>query len=130
LFLGFAVSFVSAKEVEFAALASLIVGCFGTLRQLDIKRFLAYGSIAHTGYLLMGDITATYTYLATYILTSFLFFSVLLNTRLNGREIIHLSDLRFVGQSGNLLDRSILVMVLASMAGLPPFGGFYGKMLV
>lgn len=130
LFLGFATSFVSVKEVEFASLTSLVVGCFGTLRQVDVKRFLAYGSIAHTGYLLMGDLTATYTYLATYILASFLFFSVLLNTRLNGREIVHLSDLRFIGQSENLLDRSILVIALASMAGLPPFGGFYGKMLV
>jgi NADH-quinone oxidoreductase subunit N len=130
LFLKFALSFASAKEIEFAALLSLIVGCFGTLRQVEIKRFLAYGSIAHTGYLLMGDLNATYVYLATYVLASFIFFSVLLNIKLNGQEFIYLSDLRFVGQSSNLLDRTILVVVLASMAGLPPFAGFYGKMLV
>jgi NADH-quinone oxidoreductase subunit N len=130
LFLRFALSFASAKEVEFAALLSLIVGCFGTLRQVDIKRFLAYGSIAHTGYLLMGDLTATYTYLATYVLASLLFFSVLLSARINGRELIYLADLRFLGQSRNLMDRTVLVVVLASMAGLPPFAGFYGKMLV
>jgi len=130
LFLKFALSFASTKEIEFAALLSLIVGCFGTLRQVEIKRFLAYGSIAHTGYLLMGDLNATYVYLATYILASFVFFSVLLSVKLNGNEFIYLSDLRFIGQSSNLLDRTILVIVLASMAGLPPFAGFYGKMLV
>lgn len=130
LFLRFALSFASAKEVEFAALASLVIGCFGTLRQVDIKRFLAYGSIAHTGYLLMGDLVATYTYLATYVLASLLFFSILLSARINGRELIYLADLRFLGQSSNLMDRTILVVVLASMAGLPPFAGFYGKMLV
>lgn len=130
LFLKFAVSFISTKEIEFAAMLSLIVGCFGTLRQVEIKRFLAYGSIAHTGYLLMGDLSATYVYLVTYILASFIFFSVLLSVKLNGREFVYLSDLRFIGQSPNLLDRVILVVVLASMAGLPPFAGFYGKMLV
>lgn len=130
LFLKFAINFASSKEIEFAALLSLIVGCFGTLRQVEIKRFLAYGSIAHTGYLLMGDLTATYVYLATYILASFVFFSVLLNIKLNNQEFTYLADLRFVGQSSNLLDRTILVVVLASMAGLPPFAGFYGKILV
>lgn len=130
LFLKFALKFASTKEIEFVALLSLIVGCFGTLRQVEIKRFLAYGSIAHTGYLLMGDLSATYVYLATYILASFIFFSVLLSVKLNGQEFVYLSDLRFIGHSPNLLDRAILVIVLASMAGLPPFAGFYGKMLV
>jgi NADH-quinone oxidoreductase subunit N len=121
---------VSAKEIEFAALFSLIIGCFGALRQVEIKRFLAYGSIAHTGYLLMGDLIAAYVYLITYILASFVFFSVLLNIKINGKEFIYISDLRFINQSTNLLDRTILAIVLASMAGLPPFAGFYGKMLV
>lgn len=130
LFLKFAVSFTSTKEVEYAALLSLIIGCFGTLRQVEIKRFLAYGSITHTGYLLMGDLSATYVYLATYVLASLVFFSVLLNLRLNGQEFIYLSDLRFVGQSLSQTERTILVLTLASMAGLPPFAGFYGKMSV
>lgn len=130
LFIKFAVSFTSTKEVEYAALLSLIIGCFGTLRQVEIKRFLAYGSITHTGYLLMGDLSATYVYLATYILASLVFFSVLLSLRLNGQELIYLSDLRFVGQSLSQTERTILVLTLASMAGLPPFAGFYGKMSV
>lgn len=130
LFLKFAVSFTSTQEVEYAALFSLVIGCFGTLRQVEIKRFLAYGSITHTGYLLMGDLSATYVYLATYILASLVFFSVLLSLRLNGQELIYLSDLRFVGKSLSQIERTILVLTLASMAGLPPFAGFYGKMSV
>lgn len=130
LFLKFATTFISTKEIEYAALLSLIIGCFGTLRQVEVKRFLAYGSITHTGYLLMGDLTASYVYLATYLLASLVFFSVLLNLRLNGQELIYLSDLRFVGQSMSQFDRVILVVALASMAGLPPFAGFYGKMSI
>jgi NADH-quinone oxidoreductase subunit N len=129
LFLQFATSFVSAKEIEYAALLSLIVGCFGALRQVEIKRFLAYSSITHTGYLLIGDLTSTYVYLITYMVASILFFSVLLNFNLNSKEFIYLFDLRYIGQSSQLA-RVGLVTALASMAGLPPFAGFYGKMVV
>lgn len=130
LFLQFATNFVSSKEIEYAALTSLIIGCFGTLRQVEIKRFLAYSSITHTGYLLMGDLTSVYVYLVTYVIASILFFSVVLNIKLNSKEILYLSDLRFIGQSRSQLDRIVLTVTLASMAGLPPFAGFYGKMTV
>lgn len=129
LFLQFAVILIEAKEVEYAAVLSIVVGCFGALRQVEIKRFLAYSSITHTGYLLMGDLIASYVYLITYLLASFLFFSVLLNTKLNNKELLYLADLRFIGQSSQL-HRAALVVSLASMAGLPPFAGFYGKMAV
>jgi NADH-quinone oxidoreductase subunit N len=130
LFLKFAFSFISTKEIEYAAIFSLIVGCFGTLRQVEVKRFLAYSSITHTGYLLMGDLSAAYVYLVTYLLASLMFFSVLINFQLNSKEPIYLTDLRFVGQLNSSLPRIILTVSLASMAGLPPFAGFYGKMSI
>ena len=130
LFLKFAFSFISTKEIEYAAIFSLIVGCFGALRQVEVKRFLAYSSITHTGYLLMGDLSAAYVYLVTYLLASLMFFSVLINFQLNSKEPIYLTDLRFVGQLNSPLPRIILTVSLASMAGLPPFAGFYGKMSI
>jgi NADH-quinone oxidoreductase subunit N len=129
LFLQFATSFASVKEIEYAALLSLAIGCFGALRQVEIKRFLAYSSITHTGYLLMGDLTSSYVYLITYVAASILFFSVLLSLNLNSKEFIYLFDLRYIGHS-NQLARIVLIIALASMAGLPPFAGFYGKMAV
>ena len=130
LFLKFALIFVTLKEVEYASLLSLVVGCFGTLRQTELKRFLAYGAITHTGYLLMGDLVSTYVYLITYMLASLILFSILLNVTINGKELVYLSDLRYLGKSMSTLDRTVFVVILASMAGLPPFAGFYGKMLV
>lgn len=129
LFLQLTVSLAEIKEVEYAAVLSLAIGCFGALRQVEIKRFLAYSSITHTGYLLMGDLIASYIYLVTYLLASLLFFSVLLSVKLNNKELIYLADLRFIGQASQL-HRTALVISLASMAGLPPFAGFYGKMAV
>lgn len=85
-----------SDELEFAAALSLILGCFGTLRQSEIKRFLAYGSITHMGFLLIGDLSSSFIYLASYILASFLLFSVLLTLRVNGQEFVYLSDLRHI----------------------------------
>ena len=130
LFLRFAYQFNASSELEYSAALSLVVGCFGTLRQVEIKRFLAYGSITHLGFLLSGDLSASVIYLGTYMLASFVFFSVLLNMRLNGREFLYLADLRHIAAGGQQWDRFLLVISLASMAGLPPFAGFYGKMLV
>lgn len=129
LFIQFAINFASASDIEYAALLSMIVGCFVTLRQTDIKRFLAWGSITHTGYLLAGDATASYTYMVTYALASITFFSVILLARFNLKELAYLSDLQFLGKKLNA-QRLVLLVALSSMAGLPPFAGFYGKLFV
>jgi NADH-quinone oxidoreductase subunit N len=130
LFLYVSFQFVSNFEIEFAAALSLLIGCFGTLRQVEIKRFLAYGSITHIGFLLIGDHTASIIYLASYVLASLAFFSVLLSLRVNGSEFTYISDLRLIASSKSQWDRVIIVLSLASMAGLPPFAGFYGKMFI
>jgi len=131
LFLRYSFLFISNYELEYASALSLVVGCFGTLRQVEIKRFLAYSSITHTGFLLMGDFTASIVYLASYILASLAIFSILLTLNLNKSEFIYLADLKNLSKgSGGELSRTLLVFSLASMAGLPPFAGFYGKLLV
>ena len=122
--------FVQATPIVFVfALSSLFVGTFATIRQVEVKRFLAYSSITHVGFLLIGDFSSGYLYLLTYVCSSLLFFSVLLSCSLAGREIIYLGDLRFVKKTGVLIP-ALLVVSLSSMAGLPPFSGFFGKYLV
>jgi NADH-quinone oxidoreductase subunit N len=77
----------------------------------------------------MGDFSSSLLYLLTYVTTALLLFSVLLSVKLAGRELTYLSDMRLVGKS-NYFQIFCLTISLASSAGLPPFAGFYGKLLV
>jgi NADH-quinone oxidoreductase subunit N len=115
--------------IDMFSLCSLLVGGILTLRQIEIKRFLAYSSITHVGFLLSGDLTASFIYIITYICSSLLFFSVVLALGSYDKELIYLSDLRFIKRK-NKLQSAALVVSLASMAGLPPFSGFFGKLLI
>lgn len=131
LFLKFAYQFSSLIEFEYAAILSLIIGCFGAVRQFEVKRFLAYSSITHIGFLLAGgDINALLMYIFTYVLASLAFFIVVISISLNGSEITYLTDFRFITALPSQLDRLLLLFALSSIAGLPPFAGFYGKMIV
>lgn len=131
LFLKYSFLFINNYELEYTSALSLIVGCIGTLRQVEIKRFLAYSSITHMGFLLTGDFTSSVVYLASYILASLAIFSILLTLNINGSEFIYLSDLRNLSNTaGGESSRTLMAFSLASMSGLPPFAGFYGKFLV
>ncbi len=108
---------------------SLLVGCFMSINQSEIKRLLAYSSIVHVAFLFMGDVSSSLVYLLTYCAGSLVVFSVLLVMQLGGKEIIYLSDLKFLRGSG-YFSIGCVTVALASSAGLPPFAGFYGKFLV
>lgn len=114
--------------VQFSIL-SLIVGCFMSINQTEIKRLLAYSSIVHVGFLLMGDAHSSLIYLITYLTGSLLLFAALLQIRIGGQELVYLNDLRYIrnSSSGNT---AALVIALSSSAGLPPLAGFYGKFAV
>ena len=80
--------------VDLFAICSLLVGSFITLQQVEIKRFLAYSSITHVGFLLIGDLSASFIYLLTYLCSTLLFFSVLLTVKNYNHELVYLTDLR------------------------------------
>lgn len=129
IFINAAVHFNCDYLLKMFVLFSLVVGCAMSLRQVEIKRLLAYSSVVHVAFLLMGDFVSSITYLSTYLISALLLFSVLLTVELAGKEMIYLNDLRLARNSSYLQVLS-LTLALASSAGLPPFVGFYGKFTV
>ena len=118
------------------AFASMALGAFGALTQTNIKRLLAYGSIGHIGYMLVGlaagtpeGIKAVLVYFTLYLFMSVGTFGFVLFMRRAGEQVENISDLAGLSKTS---PRGALFMMLMmfSMAGIPPFAGFYGKMFV
>lgn len=118
------------------AVASMAVGAFGALTQSNIKRLLAYGSIGHIGYTLIGvaagtpeGIKAVLIYLTLYAFMSVGTFGFVLFMRRAGEQVESLDDLKGLSKTNPRAALFMLIMMF-SMAGIPPFAGFYGKMFV
>lgn len=118
------------------SVASMLVGAFGAITQTNIKRLLAYGSIGHIGYMLVGvatgsadGIKAVLVYNALYLFMSIGTFGFVLFMRRAGEQVENLSDLSGLSRTHPRAAFFMLLMMF-SMAGIPPFAGFYGKMFV
>lgn len=119
--------------VAAASAATMVVGNLGALRQTNLKRMLAYSSVAHAGYLLLGvaagnalGVWSTVYYLAVYGAMNLAAFGVLTFLERAGSEADEVEDLR------GLADRSpamaaAFALSMASLTGLPPTAGFLGK---
>ena len=121
--------------IGMSAFFSMIWGCLGALSEQLIKRFVAYSSINQMGFLLMGlaagtfeGIRASLIYLFLYVLMNLGFFILFLTTKDSGtkRSLTYLTDFNIFAQN-NYLYSIGLVVILFSMAGIPPLGGFFGK---
>ncbi len=118
-----------------AALATMAVGNIGALVQSNIKRMLAYSSVAHVGYMLIGMAVATERgtaavlfYLLAYAVTNLgAFIAVIAAARIIGSE--QLSDFRGLTQRAPWVAFALAVSLL-SLAGLPPFAGFFAKLYI
>jgi NADH-quinone oxidoreductase subunit N len=118
------------------ALASLLIGNVVAIAQTNFKRMLAYSTISHVGFIIMGLLAGTAVgyaaamfYTLTYVLTAAVAFGVLMLLSRNGQEASEMADLR------GLNDRhpgyaALLAIALFSMAGVPPTVGFYAKLVV
>jgi NADH-quinone oxidoreductase subunit N len=121
--------------------ATLILGNFVAIAQSNIKRMLAYSSIAHAGYISMavaaagtagvGDeaIQAALVYLIAYMFTNLGAFAVAMAVEKNDGSGTHLDDFVGLGKSRPLLAIMMTVFML-SLAGVPPTAGFLGKALI
>ena len=118
--------------VAVIAAVTMTYGNLVALRQTNVKRMLAYSSIAHVGYLLMGFVLLTEAglaailfYLLVYTLMNLgaFFFVVAINNHLKSEELEDYVGLGFrVPWAG-----AMMVVFLASLTGVPPFAGFVGK---
>jgi len=117
---------------------SLIIGALGALTERVFKKFIAYSSINQIGFVLIGLSTGQVTGLQTviifflfYIVTSIALFGVFLNVenQTTGEHMRYVSDLGFLSPH-EWLPRVALSIVFFSLAGLPPFAGFFSKFYV
>ncbi len=118
------------------AALSMIVGNLVAIAQTNIKRMLAYSTISHVGFLLMGIISANnegYSsamfYAITYAFTTLAAFGVLLAISRNGFEAEKLDDLAGLAKRNGLL-AFVMMLAMISLAGVPPLVGFYAKLSV
>jgi NADH-quinone oxidoreductase subunit N len=122
--------------IIFVSAASMIVGALGAIGQRNIKRLIAYSSIGHVGYMLVGLTTASQQgvkaillYLMIYLTLSIgIFACIMMIKRKDGysEDIYSLSGL---AKSKPYLAMYIAIIML-SMAGIPPFAGFFGKFFI
>lgn len=124
------------QVIIFAAAASMIVGALGAIQQTNIKRLIAYSSIGHVGYMLVGlaaagqeGVKAIILYLFIYMtMSAGIFACIMMLKRKEGKEedIYSLSGL---AKSKPGMAVAIAILIL-SMAGIPPFAGFFGKFFI
>jgi len=115
----------------------MLFASFATLYQKKIKRFLAYSSISNVGYMLLSISTGTlnglhsfFLYILVYTFTMFALFSLILSLKKkNKQNLIYLTDLLFL-KNIPPLSKILFVTLLFSMAGIPPFLGFFSKFYV
>ena len=115
---------------------SLLVGVYGAITQKVIKRLLAFSSINHIGFMLLGIMSyqfmsegTLFFYLIIYLITTFGIFAVLLNLRTVDGEFTKISQLNGLRFTSNSKSISMLVFFF-SLAGIPPFAGFFAKFFI
>ncbi|WP_270933944.1 NADH-quinone oxidoreductase subunit NuoN [Falsiroseomonas oryzae] len=115
---------------------SMILGAFAAIGQRNIKRLMAYSSIGHVGYALMGLAVVNDTgyrgvlvYMAIYVVMNLGTFAVLVAMRRQGRALEGIDDLAGLGRTDPAMALWMAVFMF-SMAGIPPLAGFFGKLYV
>jgi NADH-quinone oxidoreductase subunit N len=120
----------------FVSIASMALGSFAAIGQKNIKRLMAYSSIGHMGFALVGLAAGTaegaqgvLVYLAIYVVMTLGSFAIILAMKRNGQAVENISD--FAGLSRtNPLIAFLFAMLLFSLAGVPPLAGFFAKWYV
>ena len=122
--------------VVFIAILSMILGAFAAIWQTNIKRLLAYSSIGHVGFALVGlaagstdGVRGIAIYMAVYLVMTAGTFCCVLAMRQNGRMVEDLTDLAGLSRNAPLMALALAIFMF-SMAGIPPLAGFFSKLYV
>ncbi|MDZ4690493.1 NADH-quinone oxidoreductase subunit NuoN [Terricaulis sp.] len=118
------------------AAISMVWGSIAALQQTNLKRLMAYSSIGNIGFALMGlaaggeqGASSALIYMALYLPTNIGIFALILAMRREGEPAETVADLAGMAQKRPLM-AALFTMLLFSIAGIPPFAGFIGKLLV
>ena len=122
--------------IIFVSVLSMILGAFAAIAQTNIKRLMAYSSIGHMGYALVGlasgseaGIQGVILYMTIYLAMNIGTFACILAMRRKGEMVEEISDLAGLSKSNPMLAAALLVFMF-SMAGIPPLAGFFGKLYI
>ena len=122
--------------IIFLSIASMILGAVAAMVQKNFKRLLAYSSIGHIGYALAGVATGAITgyqsaivYISIYVVMNIGAFSCLYLLKKDSQYKENINDLSGISKKHPLLAISLLI-ILFSLAGVPPLGGFFAKFYV
>ena len=120
----------------FLSIASMLFGAIAAIGQTNLKRLIAYSSISHIGYALAGLTTGSndgiqnsIIYIIIYVLMNLGLFSCLLMMKRNNKYYENIDDLSGLSKNHPLLSLSLLV-ILFSLAGIPPLAGFFAKFYI
>ena len=120
----------------FLSIASMIFGAVAAIGQKNLKRLVAYSSIGHIGYALAGlcvgtneGIQSSIIYMSIYIVMNLALFSCLLMMKRNDQYFEKIDDLSGLSKNHPVLSLCLLV-ILFSLAGIPPLAGFFAKFYV
>jgi NADH-quinone oxidoreductase subunit N len=133
--LGTAYGYSFTQALVVLSIVSMTLGNLVAIIQRDFKRMLAYSSIAHAGYFLMGVLTmqesgyiGSIYYALAYLVMNFTVFMVLSEVATDGRDL-KISELAGLHRRSPLLSMSLILGIFA-LAGVPPSIGFTGKLLI
>jgi len=120
----------------FISIASMILGAVAAIGQNNIKRLIAYSSIGHIGYAIAGmtpgtenGFKSTLIYISIYAVMNIGVFACIFLMKRNGKYIEDIQELSGVSKNHPLMSLSLLI-ILSSLAGIPPMAGFFAKFYV
>ena len=137
LIVGFGdISFDWQQIIIFLSIASMVFASFAAIAQNNIKRLMAYSSIGHVGYALIGLACGTFQgtsslviYLSIYLIMNIGVFSFILSMKNKGEYFENISDLSGLYKTHPYY--SVLITIfMFSLAGIPPLAGFFGKFYI
>jgi NADH-quinone oxidoreductase subunit N len=122
--------------VTFVAIASMVLGAFAAIGQRNIKRLMAYSSIGHMGFALVGlaagsqaGVQGVVIYLLIYMAMTIGTFACIIAMRRAGGPVEDISDLAGLSRTNPVM-AFFLAMLMFSLAGIPPLAGFFAKFYV
>ena len=122
--------------IVFLSIASMLFGAVAAIGQKNLKRLIAYSSISHMGYALAGLATGTnqgiqssVSYISIYLVMNLAFFSCVFMLKREDKYYENIGDLSGLSKNHPLLSLSMLI-VLFSLAGIPPLAGFFAKFYI